>query len=184
MLNTLFQLFLKRGALKDGPLVLDSYKDSHPFAEEIVRYNVKTAALKEPRMAASLLRLHSHDCFVIGQSLLLRLSRDFLGLCFGGANKFIPSPNSSLEALNDNFKQQGLETGNLVALSDNALEMEDDAGYTVQKVWAHASNGQINFTAISISVTVNHHAPISIPSLCNGRGKWQRLPEAIVALVV
>ncbi|XP_042512765.1 peroxidase 20-like [Macadamia integrifolia] len=63
-------LFL-HGAMADsnyngGLLYFDYYKESCPLAEEIVRRNVEVAVLKEPRMAASLLRLHFHDCFVMG----------------------------------------------------------------------------------------------------------------------
>lgn len=47
-------------------LVRDYYKETCPMVEEIVRYNLQFAVLKNPRMAASLLRLHFHDCFVMG----------------------------------------------------------------------------------------------------------------------
>lgn len=43
--------------------------------------------------------------------------KDSLKASFDGANQFIPSPNSSLETLIANFKQQGLDTGDLVTLS-------------------------------------------------------------------
>jgi peroxidase len=49
----------------DGTLVLDYYKEKCPLVEEIVRRNVQIAMIKDPRMAASLLRLHFHDCFVM-----------------------------------------------------------------------------------------------------------------------
>ncbi|KAL5791466.1 hypothetical protein ACOSP7_000060 [Xanthoceras sorbifolium] len=57
----------------DRVLVLDYYKEKCPLAEDIVRRNVEIAVRKDPRMAASLLRLHFHDCFVMGcdASLLL-----------------------------------------------------------------------------------------------------------------
>lgn len=51
--------------LSDDLLFLDYYKETCPLAEEIVRRNVEDAVLKDPRMAASLLRLHFHDCFVM-----------------------------------------------------------------------------------------------------------------------
>ncbi|PON57107.1 Peroxidase [Parasponia andersonii] len=166
------------------PLVYGYYKETCPFAEEIIRRQVELAVLKDPRMAASLLRLHFHDCFVMGcdASLLLDSSggivsekqagpnlnslrgfeviddikyyleescpctvscadilaiaardavhlrggprwevllgrRDSLEASLSGANQFIPAPNSSLETLIANFDQQGLDVGDLVALS-------------------------------------------------------------------
>ncbi|XP_058777824.1 peroxidase 72 [Vicia villosa] len=42
------------------------YDGSCPRVEEIVKSVVSKAVAKEPRMAASLLRLHFHDCFVKG----------------------------------------------------------------------------------------------------------------------
>ena len=50
---------------EDGLLILDYYKETCPLTEEIVSRNVEIAVLKDPRMAASLLRLHFHDCFVM-----------------------------------------------------------------------------------------------------------------------
>ncbi|KAK9266921.1 hypothetical protein L1049_027180 [Liquidambar formosana] len=50
----------------DGLLVLDYYAETCPLAQEIVQHSVEIAVLKDPRMAASLLRLHFHDCFVMG----------------------------------------------------------------------------------------------------------------------
>ncbi|KAF8379120.1 hypothetical protein HHK36_028549 [Tetracentron sinense] len=168
----------------NGILDPDYYKESCPLAEQIVRRNVEIAVLKDPRMAASLLRLHFHDCFVMGcdasllldskgnilsekeaapnldslrgfevidkikaileeacpntvscADLLAIIARDAVELrggpswevqlgrrdsfkaSFSGANQFIPSPNSSLEALIANFDVQGLDIGDLVALS-------------------------------------------------------------------
>jgi peroxidase len=43
--------------------------------------------------------------------------KDSLESSFRGANLFIPAPNSSLEALINNFKQQGLDIEDLVVLS-------------------------------------------------------------------
>ncbi|MCL7050979.1 hypothetical protein MKW94_016418 [Papaver nudicaule] len=57
----------------EGNLYPQFYDHSCPRAQEIVRSVVEQAVAKEARMAASLLRLHFHDCFVKGcdASLLL-----------------------------------------------------------------------------------------------------------------
>lgn len=47
-----------------GYLYPQFYDGSCPRAQEIVKSIVSKAVAKEPRMAASLLRLHFHDCFV------------------------------------------------------------------------------------------------------------------------
>ncbi|XP_062073709.1 peroxidase 20 [Humulus lupulus] len=61
------------------PLVYNYYKETCPFAEEIIRRQVEIAVLKEPRVAASLLRLHFHDCFVMGCDASVLLD-DFEGI--------------------------------------------------------------------------------------------------------
>lgn len=69
----------------DGPLVFDYYKETCPFVEDIVRRQVENAVLKDPRMAASLLRLHFHDCFVmvhLSFCWLLENVRDYLRVVF------------------------------------------------------------------------------------------------------
>ncbi|KAK9145150.1 hypothetical protein Sjap_005053 [Stephania japonica] len=165
-------------------LFVDFYKESCPLVEDVVKHNVEVALLRDPRMAASLLRLHFHDCFVMGcdASILLDTHgdvvsekqavpnlnsvrgfevidkikaiieeacpqtvscadilalaaryavelrggpswnielgrRDSLTASLSGANQFIPTPNSSLQALIVNFAAQGLDAGDLVALS-------------------------------------------------------------------
>ncbi|KAH0851277.1 hypothetical protein HID58_091091 [Brassica napus] len=140
-----------------GALVKGFYKESCPLAEEIVKHNVEVAVLKDPRMAASLLRLQFHDCFVLGcdasvlldthgdilsekqatpnvnslrgfevidyikylleEACPLNRRRDSIKASFAGANQYIPAPNTSLEGLIINFKQQGLDIQDLIALS-------------------------------------------------------------------
>lgn len=43
--------------------------------------------------------------------------KDSLEASFDGANQYLPAPNSSLETLIDNFKEQGLDVADLVTLS-------------------------------------------------------------------
>ncbi|XP_058115000.1 peroxidase 11-like [Magnolia sinica] len=47
-------------------LTLDYYSKSCPTALEIVRSEMECAVLSDPRNAASIIRLHFHDCFVQG----------------------------------------------------------------------------------------------------------------------
>ncbi|XP_044503259.1 peroxidase 20 isoform X1 [Mangifera indica] len=72
----------------DGVLLLDYYKETCPLAEEIVRRNVENAVLKDPLVAASLLRLHFHDCFVTGcdGSVLLDSSEGMVSEKHAGPN--------------------------------------------------------------------------------------------------
>ncbi|XP_019177194.1 PREDICTED: peroxidase 17-like [Ipomoea nil] len=66
------------------------YSETCPEAEEIVRGVIKRNMEKEPRSAASVMRLQFHDCFVNGcdASLLLDDTPDMLGekLCLSNIN--------------------------------------------------------------------------------------------------
>eukprot|EP01018_Ginkgo_biloba_P036733 Gb_30321 [translate_table: standard] len=70
-------------------LSADYYDRSCSLALSIVRSEVTLAVLKEARMAASLLRLHFHDCFVQGcdASVLLDDTPTFQGEKSSTANK-------------------------------------------------------------------------------------------------
>nr|XP_043630476.1 peroxidase 20 [Erigeron canadensis] len=72
-------LQIKQSFCSNQPLVLSYYEETCPMLEEIVNRQVKIAVLKEPRMAASLLRLHFHDCFVLGCDASVLLD-DFEGV--------------------------------------------------------------------------------------------------------
>lgn len=50
-------------------LQIDLYRNSCPEAEAIIFSGVENAVSQDSRMAASLLRLHFHDCFVNASSL-------------------------------------------------------------------------------------------------------------------
>nr|CAB3482703.1 unnamed protein product [Digitaria exilis] len=70
----------------------DVYRATCPRAEDIVRAGVERAVAADPRMAASLLRLHFHDCFVNGcdGSVLLDDKPPF----FVGEKTAVPNANS------------------------------------------------------------------------------------------
>ncbi|KAK9726184.1 hypothetical protein RND81_05G196300 [Saponaria officinalis] len=63
---------------KDGKLKINYYQKSCPRAEEIVRTITTKHASAKPTLAAKLLRLHYHDCFVRGcdGSILLDSTRN------------------------------------------------------------------------------------------------------------
>lgn len=54
------------GGAPSGQLVYDFYRYSCPFVENMVLNVVRSAVQNDTRMAASLLRLHFHDCIVNG----------------------------------------------------------------------------------------------------------------------
>ncbi|KAK0608801.1 hypothetical protein LWI29_036271 [Acer saccharum] len=64
-------------------LQIHIYRDTCPEAESIIFSNVQNAVYQDSRMAASLLRLHFHDCFVNASgcdaSVLLDDTEDFVG---------------------------------------------------------------------------------------------------------
>ncbi|GMH18229.1 hypothetical protein Nepgr_020070 [Nepenthes gracilis] len=62
-----------------GQLQVDSYSESCPEAEAIIFSWVAKAVFDDPRMAASLLRLHFHDCFGCDGSVLLDDTPEFVG---------------------------------------------------------------------------------------------------------
>ncbi|KAM7280425.1 hypothetical protein ACFE04_007559 [Oxalis oulophora] len=60
-------------------LQFNFYQSSCPEAESIIFYWVQNAVSQDPRMAASLLRLHFHDCFGCDASVLLDDTANFIG---------------------------------------------------------------------------------------------------------
>ena len=62
----------------------DFYAKSCPRLSAIVKAEVKKASMAEPRMAASLTRLHFHDCFVnVSRLTFVRVLSLSLSLCAG-----------------------------------------------------------------------------------------------------
>nr|CAD1838839.1 unnamed protein product [Ananas comosus var. bracteatus] len=126
-------------------LSMNYYGMSCPFVEPIVRIVVNQALQKDPTLAAGLLRLHFHDCFVQGcdASVLLdstsgkqqRRTRLFLGrrsiLRYRQGAKdgtrskqedtftSLPAPTLNTTGLINVFSQHGFTVWELVALSDH-----------------------------------------------------------------
>ncbi|XP_042512945.1 peroxidase N [Macadamia integrifolia] len=82
----IFSLILCSSITVRSQLTTDFYQNTCPNLLQVVRQQVKIALVNEMRMAASLLRLHFHDCFVNGcdASVLLDGSD---GEKFSGPNK-------------------------------------------------------------------------------------------------
>lgn len=78
---TLFLIWAAATASSASPLAPDFYLSSCPSALPTIQAAVRAAVQEEPRMGASLLRLHFHDCFVQGcdGSVLLRDRDNFKG---------------------------------------------------------------------------------------------------------
>ncbi|KAL9225483.1 hypothetical protein vseg_001400 [Gypsophila vaccaria] len=73
---------------ENGPLQIDGYRDTCPDAEFIIFSRVQGFVLYDPRLPASLLRLHFHDCFVNGcdASVLLDDTDGLIGEKTAGPN--------------------------------------------------------------------------------------------------
>ncbi|XP_043708584.1 peroxidase 10-like [Telopea speciosissima] len=88
---SLFSLFvlLVLSSLVSGQLDYKFYDNSCPNLTKIVRNGVWSAISNDTRMAASLLRLHFHDCFVNGcdGSVLLDDTSSFTGEKNAGPNR-------------------------------------------------------------------------------------------------
>ncbi|MQL94325.1 hypothetical protein Taro_026977 [Colocasia esculenta] len=96
------------------------YDNVCPQALPTIRRAVFRAVADEPRMGASLLRLHFHDCFVNlgGSSYEVQVGRrDARTASRDAANNNIPSPTFNLSNLVSSFQAQGLSTKDLVVLS-------------------------------------------------------------------
>ncbi|PSR92491.1 Peroxidase [Actinidia chinensis var. chinensis] len=101
---------LNETCIGDGSFFLEIgiYRDSCPEAEAVIFAWVQRAISDDPRMAASLLRLHFHDCFVNGcdASVLLDDTQGFVGEKTAGPNlnslrgfEVIDAIKSDLEAV-------------------------------------------------------------------------------------
>ncbi|KAK9118769.1 hypothetical protein Scep_016862 [Stephania cephalantha] len=66
LITTLISFLAFGSHAADHSLSLEYYSSSCPTAQQIVRKEMECAITSEPRLAASILRLHFHDCFVQG----------------------------------------------------------------------------------------------------------------------
>ncbi|XP_075635997.1 peroxidase N-like isoform X2 [Castanea sativa] len=117
---SLFLVFFMLFLAARSQLITDFYKTSCPNLMAIVRKEVQNAIKIEMRMAASLLRLHFHDCFVNsgGPTWKVLLGRrDALVANQSGANTGLPSPFDNLGDITLKFANVGLDLKDVVSLS-------------------------------------------------------------------
>ncbi|KAI5446856.1 hypothetical protein KIW84_014626, partial [Lathyrus oleraceus] len=102
------------------------YSQTCPQLHYIVYQILFKVAKTDPRMPASLIRLHFHDCFVQtgGPGWLVPLGRrDSLTANQTLANQNLPGPSFSLTELKSAFADQGLTTLDLVSLSGMSIQI-------------------------------------------------------------
>jgi peroxidase len=104
-------------------LSFDFYKRSCPRAEAVVRSFVREAVRRDAGLAAGLLRLHFHDCFVQGCDASVLLE----GSATGPGEKQAP-PNlrlrpSALKAINDIHDRLNRECGGAVVSCSDVLAL-------------------------------------------------------------
>ncbi|XP_047323747.1 lignin-forming anionic peroxidase-like [Impatiens glandulifera] len=92
----LFSLLLLLSSTYGAHLSPKFYDKSCPKALNTIRATIKTAVSRERRMAASLVRLHFHDCFVQGCDASILLSEQ-------------ATPNSERNALQNRGSARGFE---------------------------------------------------------------------------
>ncbi|OMO74159.1 heme peroxidase, plant/fungal/bacterial [Corchorus capsularis] len=96
------------------------YDRSCPRLLNMVKYGVWAAYKNDTRIAASLLRLHFHDCFVnVGGPFwpVLLGRRDGTTASQQAANEQLPSPIEPLENITAKFTSKGLDLKDVVVLS-------------------------------------------------------------------
>ncbi|GFS41181.1 peroxidase superfamily protein [Actinidia rufa] len=94
------------------------YRMSCPNLFMIVKNGVREALKNDNRMAASLLRLHFHDCFSGGPFWYVPCGRrDGFTASEKAANEQLPSPIEPLENITAKFVAKGLDLKDVVVLS-------------------------------------------------------------------
>ncbi|KAM0861104.1 hypothetical protein ACQ4PT_046118 [Festuca glaucescens] len=99
-------------------LTADYYDESCPLALATIKFVVGAAIVKEPRMGASLVRLHFHDCFVNGcdGSILLDDTDDMIGEKTAKANNMSVRGYDVIDAIKSAVNTACL--GNVVSCAD------------------------------------------------------------------
>ncbi|KAL6202195.1 hypothetical protein ACLB2K_025904 [Fragaria x ananassa] len=140
----------------DG-LSMGYYIMSCPFAEQIVRNTVTRAMQADPTLAAGLIRMHFHDCFIEGcdGSVLLDSAKD------NTAEKDSPA-NLSLrgfEVIDDAKKQLEQQCPGVVSCADILAMAAKEAVFLAGGPVYMIPNGRKDGTRSKIEDTINLPAP-------------------------
>uniref|UniRef100_A0A0E0EG71 Peroxidase n=1 Tax=Oryza meridionalis TaxID=40149 RepID=A0A0E0EG71_9ORYZ len=105
-------------AADSGELTPDFYSETCPQALTTIKLVVGAAILKEPRMGASLVRMHFHDCFVNGcdGSVLLDDTDDMIGEKLAKPNNMSLRGFDVIDAIKEAVNTACL--GNVVSCAD------------------------------------------------------------------
>ncbi|XP_065627295.1 peroxidase 59 [Quercus suber] len=146
------------------------YDRTCPNLLNIVRYEVEKAFFKEIRMAASLLRLHFHDCFVNGcdGSILLDVS-DGEKVSFSNLNSV-----RGFEVVDDIKRAVEYECSGVVSCADIlAIAARDSVVITGGPTWNVLLGRRDGF--VSSKAAANNSIPSAFDSLYNITSKFKKV---------
>ncbi|GAU43772.1 hypothetical protein TSUD_377970 [Trifolium subterraneum] len=128
----------------DAQLDPSFYKNTCPNVHSIIRDVLSNVSKSDPRILASFIRLHFHDCFVQAQGPDWKVPlgrRDSLTANRTLANQNLPGPSFNLTRLKSAFAAQGLNTTDLVALSGAHTIGRGQCKFFVDRLYNFSNTG-------------------------------------------
>ncbi|KAI4318285.1 hypothetical protein L6164_026073 [Bauhinia variegata] len=139
-------ILLLLGTLCEAHLSSTFYDSSCPNALSTIRTVIRRAVSKERRMAASLIRLHFHDCFVQGcdASILLNDSATIQS-----GKTALPNLNSvrGFEVIDQAKTEVGKICPGVVSCADIVAVAARDSSFALSMIYNNASNIDAGFAS-------------------------------------